>query len=444
VLRSRQKQGINALKKPTVIISIILTVLIGAGLVFSVMRLIKSDEVQGYLRQKTEEGIAEDFVREMEERISKVGIAEKEDSDPVTRTRTETIVGYTDSDYDYTDDAYYERDGITYTPEYAKGYLDCVLEIPCIGLRRGVYSGTMEEISHDFDIWMTTAGHPDYVLGETHYCINGHNHPSQSLSFNKLKEVQEGDYFTLTDSRYVYFYDVTRILVMWRPTANEDLINNWDLSSDLCYILTCGRDENRYRDLIVEGTLREKYPLSEWEEVKGELTATRIETDVQVEYELGRMKLEGSVMNGELIAKVTYPDGTPCPGLEVVVGDSDGIFLQDGNGSYVTYITDEEGKCSIPVSLFQEGETYVVGVLEFSETEYQAPNDLEITYKTERRTVPVVEEAGEEAEAGFYLYVWIGLVVALMIFFVLCIIETVKTIKCISKKSKCDGGGSVA
>ena len=107
----------------------------------------------------------------------------------------ESAPTYDFSDLDYEDANYYMRDGIVYTPDYAKGTIQCVLEVPTAGIRRGVYTGTWEEINYDLDIWMVTAARPDYTLGETHMCIYGHNHTAQDLSFNRLKDVEVGDAF---------------------------------------------------------------------------------------------------------------------------------------------------------------------------------------------------------------------------------------------------------
>lgn len=70
---------------------------------------------------------------------------------------------------------YYERNGVTYTPDFARGTLDCVLEIPSISLKRGVYTGTREEIEYDLSIWLTTAASSSLELGKTHYAIYGSN-----------------------------------------------------------------------------------------------------------------------------------------------------------------------------------------------------------------------------------------------------------------------------
>ena len=179
---------------------------------------------------------------------------------------------YDFSDLDYEDENYYMRDGIVYTPDYAKGTIQCVLEVPTAGIRRGVYTGTWDEINYDLDIWMVTAARPDYTLGQTHFCIYGHNHTAQDLSFNRLKDVEVGDAFYLTAESGRYTYRVTNVFAVSRDEATSNYVDNFTIGSDKCYIITCGRDDGvknyRYLDLIVEGTLEEQMPLLEYAKIR--------------------------------------------------------------------------------------------------------------------------------------------------------------------------------
>ena len=170
------------------------------------------------------------------------------------------------------DDAYYERGGVVFTPEHAVGRIDCVLEIPKIGLKRCVYSGTNEEIDADLDMWFTVSASGDLVPGETHYAIYGHNHTVQNLSFNRLGEVTVGDWFTLTRGGEVLIYLVTDVFAAERVAGRTAYAYDDSLDPSLCYIFTCGRDymllngvSTRYKDFIVEGTLWRRIPLSKWQ-----------------------------------------------------------------------------------------------------------------------------------------------------------------------------------
>ena len=191
----------------------------------------------------------------------------------------ESAPTYDFSDLDYEDANYYMRDGIVYTPDYAKGTIQCVLEVPTAGIRRGVYTGTWEEINYDLDIWMVTAARPDYTLGETHMCIYGHNHTAQDLSFNRLKDVEVGDAFYLTAESGRYTYRVTNVFAVSRDEATRNYVDNFSIGSDKCYIITCGRDDGvknyRYLDLIVEGTLEEQMPLLEYAKIRQQSGANK-------------------------------------------------------------------------------------------------------------------------------------------------------------------------
>lgn len=197
---------------------------------------------EAFKRQEIEQSLADAYLEELYEETGSLEEREKEKK----------------KEEEWEDNLWYERDGIRYTPDYAKGVIECVLEIPSVKIRRGVYSGTWEEIQYDLDIWMVTAARPDYELGETHYCIYGHNHTVQNLSFNRLKDVKKGDIFTLTCKKGVFIYKVSEIFAWWREEVTEKLVDNFSLPANECYIITCGRGENRYKDLVVKGILQSK------------------------------------------------------------------------------------------------------------------------------------------------------------------------------------------
>ena len=194
---------------------------------------------EAFQRQEIEQSLADSYLEEL--------YGEKDSSAELEKNEEE-----------WEDNVWYVRDGIHYTPDYAKGFLECVLEIPSVKIRRGVYSGTWEEIQHNLDIWMVTAARPDYELGKTHYCIYGHNHTVQNLSFNRLKDVKKGELFKLTCEKGIFTYKVSEIFALWREVVTEKLVDNFNLSANECYIITCGRGENRYKDLVVKGILQSK------------------------------------------------------------------------------------------------------------------------------------------------------------------------------------------
>ena len=249
-----------------------------------------------YERQETEESFAEDYIQSLirKEQETEGGTegdeGKKEDTiksayevadgREIAYGVTEVTEGGREDDSanvsypDYEDDRYYVgRDGTMFTPEYAVGSIQCVLEYPACQIRRGVYIGTWEEIQTDLDIWMATAARPDYVPGETHYAIYGHNHTAQNLSFNNLKEAKTGDEFALICDTGAYLYEVTELLVMSREDVTRVLVDDMNLPAEQCYIITCGRDNfivngesTRYRDFVVKGELKEKMSVTEYAE----------------------------------------------------------------------------------------------------------------------------------------------------------------------------------
>lgn len=233
--------------------------------------ILKLTDPEAYEKKVQEEA------QQKAERMAKKKLKEKNQSDEESESgdgesEDATSPTYDFSDFDYEDPNYYMRDGIVYTPDYAKGTIQCVLEVPTAGIRRGVYTGTWDEINYDLDIWMVTAARPDYTLGETHFCIYGHNHTAQDLSFNRLKDVEVGDAFYLTAESGRYTYRVTNVFAVSREEATSNYVDNFTIGSDKCYIITCGRDDGvknyRYLDLIVEGTLEEQMQLLEYAKIR--------------------------------------------------------------------------------------------------------------------------------------------------------------------------------
>ena len=224
------------MKKQTVFtIGVIICNLIILTIIGIFLLLPSKEDREGMERQQTEEALADQYIEDLK------------------KNQKET----------WEDTVWYEKDGITYTPAYAKGVIDCVLEIEKIKLRRGVYIGTWEEIHHNLDMWMVTAARPDYVLRETHYVIYGHNHPVQNLSFNRLKDLVVGDTFKLISDKGVLTYEVTEIFADWRENVTKKIVDNMELPATDCYIVTCGRNEHRYKDLVVKGVLVEVGKINE-------------------------------------------------------------------------------------------------------------------------------------------------------------------------------------
>ena len=399
-------------KKAIILLScIILLALAGAVvLILNIKQFYDQPERKGYERQKIEEEIASLFTEDL-----KKGNVE-------TVTKTEAY--YVNSDLEYEDENYEVIGGIKYTPDYAVGNLECVLEIPSIKLRRGVYTGTMAEIQHDLDIWMTTAAHPDYILGKTHYCIYGHNSPTQDLSFNNLKDVTVGDYFLLTSPTHVYVYDVTDFYAQWRELVTRDPICNFELPKEKCYIITCGRGQYRYRDIVVVGTLNAKYTIAEWENVKGEITAERRERHYTEKDTRERLSLTLEMKKAELVARLITPDGKPVSGADLCITDEDGLFYKTDGKEYRE--TDENGEIRYAVTDFAANTQYVLGGYDLKNEDYRDPDDVafRIDLKKQERTI-VTETVEEETyQTESYRAVWFVFTI-ISIVMILCILGLV-------------------
>ena len=152
---------------------IILLIMLIGMFSFSLVHLLRSEEVQGFQRQHEEEKAAELFLQDIKENSRRIHentdeqTTDKESEASTATERKGDRIPADQVDLNYTDDNYEVIGGVKYTPDYAAGHLDCVLEIPKIKMRRGVYTGTNSEIQHDLDIWMTTTAHTDYVLGRS-------------------------------------------------------------------------------------------------------------------------------------------------------------------------------------------------------------------------------------------------------------------------------------
>ena len=277
---------------------ILLLLLLGLLLASIAGYLLLFPEEEAFERQEEEADLADayvtDLVRREEARYSLGDVETEKEDAPSTPVE---------------DEAYYTRGGVTYTPDYAKGYVECVLNYPRLGIHRGVYSGEWDEILYDLDIWMVTAARPDYELGETHYAIYGHNHTVQKLSFNELAKAALGDTFTLTAPSGVYTYEVDKIYADWRTEVAKHVVDDFSHPAEECYIITCGRNENRYKDLIVRGRLIDHKTVKEY--ALEQLYARTLPYDVSFE-------------EGVLSVCQYLPDGSINTGSEHELTDEDG------------------------------------------------------------------------------------------------------------------------
>ena len=383
--------------------------LAGASLiVFASALFLSRDTLAGMMRQHEDEQAAEEYLK-----LYFIDVTDAEtggvsvEVSPVETEDADVSVSREDSVEDpagerFTDDRYYQRDGVTYTPDFAEGTLDCVLEIPSIELRRGVYKGTRSEIDHDLDIWLTTAASPDLELGKTHYAIYGHNHPVQNLSFNRLKDVQLGDSFTLTKGDEVYLYQVSDIFAEWRDVGRKEYAEDLSQDPGICYIFTCGRDywplngeSTRYKDYIVKGILMKEMSLKEWNEAgktAEDLSTPERPAEVNAKEEKALMKT---------VLKVTAKPKEDSDGFTIYasVKDEFGTFIpdarlalmnSDGNVVMSWIQADEPTELTVP-----EG-TWVIGVTQIDKDLYQEPPGKEIVITSKDVEIRRIGEETEE------------------------------------------------
>ena len=312
-------------------------------------------ETKGVSRQNIEESIAQAYIQELMQEDVQTETQIKTQSktefgmEPLKKNQELDLLKELEAEFSFetkleegdleettqwSDLNYYIRDGITYTPEYAMGELLGVLEVEHAGIRRGVYGGSWEAIAHDLDIWMVTAARPDYEIGKTHFAIYGHNHTVQDLSFNRLKDVIPGDVFTYTTDQGVFIYDVTRFFADWREVVTRDYVDNFSISADKCYLISCGRNEYRYKDIVVEGTLRCMVDLARYEKASS-----------YYKYEYDPEMTEPSTIELLSPIKESLKDGETSTVMteEVSIDEETSIAV---NATYIEVFCTAEGKLS--------------------------------------------------------------------------------------------------
>ncbi|MCR5743801.1 MAG: hypothetical protein K6F92_08820 [Lachnospiraceae bacterium] len=253
----------------------------------------KMEVEEGYVRQHEEENIADRFIEElMENAIDEQNTTQSGDetqnrdriirftgADGQTKTKilpnTPTFVL---EDYSsYGDDFYHSL-----TPEYASGEFKFVLEIPDIGLKRGVYgSEDPAKIEADLAMWMLVLMDTGQELGVTNIAIAGHDSLNEDLSLNRLVDIETFDYIGEGHNIYiyscegVYIYQIEEFFDAARAEGRASYGYTTDLDVSDLYIFTCGRDINqnpsqiknhRYKDIIVHAVLTDVLTWREYRE----------------------------------------------------------------------------------------------------------------------------------------------------------------------------------
>lgn len=136
--------------------------------------------------------------------------------------------------------------------------MNCVLEIPALGIFQGVYRGTQEEIMRWLDLWKLAAADQDMELGKRGIVIYGHNYPGYPGGLGGLAQICIGDQFFLTNREEQWCFQVESISVWNRQEAVERLVRPI-LPESESWLLTCARNpdgSNAGTYLAVRGTLR--------------------------------------------------------------------------------------------------------------------------------------------------------------------------------------------
>jgi len=281
---------LNKIRAVVISLAVVLT---GAG-VYSFSTSEREVE-QGYVRQHMEEDVAGEFIDVLLEN-SPEDFTENTESGDETQNR-EKIITFTDvnghtktkilpntptfllEDYtSYGDDNYHSL-----TPEYASGEFKFVLEIPDIGLKRGVYgSDDPAKIEADLAMWMLVLMDTEQELGVTNIAIAGHDSLNEDLSMNRLVDIESFNYIGEGHNIYIYSYEGVYIyrIEEFFDAAREEGRSSYGYTTALdvrdLYIFTCGRDINqnptqikdhRYKDIIVHAVLSDILTWREYREI---------------------------------------------------------------------------------------------------------------------------------------------------------------------------------
>ena len=328
-----------------------------------------------------------------------------------------------DSEFEYDDNEIYAH----YSESRAKGYVDCVLEIPAIDLRQSIFTGTVDQLRHDLASWLAVTARADYILGDTQYCIYMHNPRDKSVKISHAQDnLHEGDYMVVTKDNTVYLYQVTGVFAEWRNKCSDIYVNSKNVSSDKLYIFTCGRKEWQGRNVVIEGTVYAVYTTSDWNNNKDQYVENYKKDigmkneDEQTVKNKEQLIMSVSQENDNIVIALRHPNYISFSDCSICVLNSDGYFAE-GFDSPIEYIGDD-----IVLPKLPDGE-YYIGLYE-NNTGYRDPIPYQIVVKTESRVLEfatmdeIVEE--DQQSAAIMRVVAITMLVFAILFGVITIIKT--------------------
>lgn len=127
--------------------------------------------------------------------------------------------------------------------EYNIDDVDSILMIPAIELSGPVYTGC-DRMSHLDDFAFIT-GYEENTYGEGAYYIFGHQSKTYGKSFNRIKELSEGDEIVINHCGILYYYRITSIDF----TYDMEIDKSPGLTDKL-YIFTCDKSTKRNKPYI--------------------------------------------------------------------------------------------------------------------------------------------------------------------------------------------------
>ena len=260
MLKASDKKRRNAKKLISDLLLVLAVILLSAGIIYLATDIIK---------RNVRENVIDDATSDMEQAIASnmAAIEAAGGDDSAISEPVMTLIVNPDDlevngeEYDYYDDEYYisqalaeQRDSVNQElNDTNTGYLTLqgvgILDIPCIDLHVPIWETT------NSDTLRYGVGH--YVNsvspGSVGNCtITGHHMLKYGSIFNRLEEVQIGDYFNITDLRgHQYTYFVDELLIV----SAEEMMNHIAggiTDTRQATLITCVyTDEGKMRLLVI-------------------------------------------------------------------------------------------------------------------------------------------------------------------------------------------------
>ena len=276
---------------------------------------------------------------------------------------------------DFEDTAYPAKYG-NKTPPH-KGTEFGYVTIPSIKLKQTVYDGDANTQRYNLSNWHWVTSRSGYKIGETQICIYFHNYDTYTTSANGVKNLNIGEYFTFTTNENVYLYRIYDKLSEWREAVLDE--------PDTIYLVTCGRGEFRYKDLVVVGKMEAVYTLEEWETEKYKITyneqAAVEEEPKETEETLLNTSLSVEYSDEYYIISVKDNMGNIVPGFKLGLFDKEGIVAIDNEKRMVYFQEDEPWKFKTDLK-----GAYAVGAIETPDG-YQTPEERELNIISKNKVI---------------------------------------------------------